>query len=136
MYLLDTNVISELRKVRPHGEVVAWVKNIPENQLFVSAFTLAEMQAGAERTRKHNSEKAAEIEAWIDKVMGTFQILPMDARAFREWARLMDSRPIQLTEDAMIAATARVHGLTVVTRNLRDFEGFGVRLLNPFSRRS
>ena len=74
--------------------------------------------------------KAAEIEAWLEKVAATYNVLPMDTAAFRHWARLMHRRSDD--EDAMIAATAAVHNLTVVTRNVRDFEPFGVPTLNPF----
>jgi toxin FitB len=133
MYLLDTNVVSELRKPKPHGGVVAWIERLPEHQLCVSALSLGELQAGVERTRRQDPGKAAEIERWIDRIGEGFQVLPMDASAFREWARLMHGRPDQLMEDAMVAATARVHGMTVVTRNVRDFASFGVELLNPFS---
>jgi toxin FitB len=136
MYLLDTNVISELRKPKPHGGVVAWFEGVPEHQLFLSALSIGELQAGVERTRRQDPGKAALIEAWIDQVAASYQILPMDARAFREWARLMDGRSDALTEDAMIAATARIHALTVVTRNVRDFAAFGVQILNPFSSRT
>src|SRR5437763_9986187 len=107
MFLRDTNVISELRKAKPHGGVVAWLQSIPEDQIFISAVTLGELQAGVELTRKQDQNKAKEIEAWIDKISDAYQIIPMDGRAFREWARLMDGRPDQLVEDAMIGATAR-----------------------------
>ncbi len=83
-------------------------------------------------TRAQNGAKAAEIEAWIDQVAASYNVLPMDARTFRCWARLMCGRSNQLIEDAMIAATAVVHNLVVVTRNLRDFAPFGVRTLDPF----
>ncbi len=121
MYLLDTNVISELRRPRPHGAVVAWLRGIREADLFVSAVTIGELQAGVERTRMRDPSKAGEIEAWIDEIAGAYQILDMDARAFRTWARLLHGRSSNLSGDAMIAATAQVHDLTVVTRNLRDF---------------
>lgn len=135
MFLLDTNVISELRKPKPHGGVVAWIERVPEHQLFLSALSLGELQAGVELTRRQDSQKAAEIETWIDQVAQSYQILAMDTHGFREWARLMDGRAGDLMEDAMIAATARVHGLTVVTRNVRDFSAFKVQLVNPFSSR-
>lgn len=135
MFLLDTNVISELRKPKPHGAVVAWIERVPEHQLFLSALSLGELQAGVELTRRQDSQKATEIEAWIDRLAQSYQILAMDTQAFREWARLMDGRTSDLMEDGMIAATARVHGLTVVTRNVRDFSAFKVELVNPFSSR-
>lgn len=132
MYLLDTNVVSELRRVRPHRAVLAWLRDVRNEDLHVSAVTIGEIQAGIEITREQDQAKAAEIEAWLEQVSETYNVLSMDARTFRGWARLMHRRPDDLIEHAMIAATAAVHHLTVVTRNVRDFEGFDVRTLNPF----
>jgi predicted nucleic acid-binding protein len=132
MYLLDTNVISELRRPRPHGAVLAWLKGVPDSDLHLSAVTIGELQAGVEITREQNPDKAAEIEAWIAQVAETYNVLPMDAQTFRCWARLLHRRSNALIEDAMIAATAATHGLTLVTRNVRDFESFAVATLNPF----
>lgn len=129
-FLLDTNVVSELRKPRPHGGVVAWLTQLRDEQLFLSAVTLVELQAGIERTRAQDAKKAKE--GWVDQLADSIQVLPMDAPCFREWARLMNRKPEHLIEDAMIAATARVHDLTVATRNERDFAALGVTLLNPF----
>jgi predicted nucleic acid-binding protein len=136
MYLLDTNVVSELRKPKPHGAVLAWLEKVPGDEIFLSAVTIGELQAGVERCRRQDEEKARQIEAWLDRIAESFQVLPMDARAFREWARLMDGQPDQLPEDAMIAATARIHRLTVATRNTKDFQGFKVAVLDPFQKRS
>ncbi|MGA3130821.1 MAG: type II toxin-antitoxin system VapC family toxin [Terracidiphilus sp.] len=133
MYLLDTNVISELRKSKPHGAVVAWLRSVGSNDLFVSAVVIGEMQAGVKRTRLQAPEKAAEIERFIDMVLSSYAVLPLDAIAFREWARLIHGKSRDLTEDAMIAATARIHSLVVVTRNVKDFASFGVRVFDPFS---
>jgi predicted nucleic acid-binding protein len=133
MYLLDTNVVSELRKTRPHAGVLAWLSDVPEDSILISVVTLGELQAGVERTRRQDPVKAAEIEAWLDGVSDREGILPMDGRVFREWARLMAGSPLQLAQDAMIAATARVHRLTVVTRNVRDFRSFDVPALDPFA---
>lgn len=129
---MDTNVVSELRKPRPHGGVVAWLTQLRDEQLFLSAVTLGELQAGIERTRAQDAKKAKEIEGWVDQLADSIQVLPMDAPCFREWARLMNRKPEHLIEDAMIAATARVHDLTVATRNERDFAALGVTLLKPF----
>ena len=85
-----------------------------------------------EITRSRDAAKADEIERWIDAVAASYNVLPMDARTFREWARLMHGRSDSLIEDAMIAATAAVHGLTVVTLNVRDFRQFGTKILDPF----
>lgn len=133
MYLLDTNVVSELRRPKPHGAVVAWLEAVPEENLHLSAVTLGELQAGVEIVRGHDPKKASALEAWIDQVALAYNILPMGVPAFRTWARLMHGRSDELIEDAMIAATAVVHDLTVVTRNVRDFARLGARTLDPFA---
>ena len=132
MYLLDTNVISEFRRRRPHAAVVAWAGGVPDEHLHVSAVTLGELQAGIEITRERDPDKAAEIEAWVGQIAELYNVLPVDGRAFRVWARLMHRRRDDLIQDALIAATAVVHGLTVVTRNVRDFHELGVATFNPF----
>lgn len=133
MYLLDTNVVSELRKQRPHGGVVAWLQSIDDAQVYLSAVTLGLIQAGIELTREQDPGKAEEIEAWLELVAGAYNVLPMDAATFRAWARLMHRKSDTLYEDAMIAATAKVHGLTVATRNVSDFNALGLDVFNPFA---
>jgi toxin FitB len=132
MYLLDTNIISELRRQKPHGAVLAWLETVDDSDLFISAVTIGEIQAGIEITRKQDPEKAEALEAWLDQVANSFSLLAMDAKIFRAWAKLMHGRSDSVIQDAMIAATAEVHGLVVVTRNVRDFEGLGVRVFDPF----
>jgi toxin FitB len=132
VYLLDTNVISELRKPRPHGAVTAWIASVDDDQLHLSAVTIAEIQAGIEITRDQDAAKAVEIEAWLDLISASYNVLPMDPATFRAWAKLMHRRSATFYEDAMIAATAQAHNLTVVTRNVGDFKPFGLRVLNPF----
>ncbi|MGV0983275.1 MAG: type II toxin-antitoxin system VapC family toxin [Limnohabitans sp.] len=132
-YLLDTNVVSELRKPRPHGAVVAWLESLDDAQLYVSAVTLGEIQAGIEMTREQDPQKAQEIEAWLALVAGAYNVLPMDAAAFTAWARLMHRKSDTFYEDAMIAATAKVHGLIVATRNVADFQALGFEIFNPFA---
>ena len=134
MYLLDTNVVSELRRPRPHGAVVAWLESVADADLHLSAVTLGEIQAGIELTREQDAVKADEIERWAEQVAASYNVLAMDAQTFRLWARLMHRRSDTLYEDAMIAATAKQHQFTVVTRNTADFKRFGVALLNPFLR--
>jgi toxin FitB len=134
-YLIDTNVVSELRKPKPHGATVAWLQSLALGQGFFSAVTFGEIQKGVELTRRQDAVKASEIEAWAAQLERTSQVLPMDAACFREYARLIDRRSDTLSEDVMIAATARVHGLTVATRNERDFAHFDVAVLNPFKQR-
>lgn len=134
MYLLDTNVISELRRPKPHGAVVAWLEGIGDHDLHLSAVTLGELQAGVEVTRGQDPERAGQIEAWIDQVAQTWNVLPLDGRTLRVWAKLMHRRSDDLLVDALIAATAITHHLIVVTRNVRDFTPLGVETLNPFSR--
>jgi toxin FitB len=133
MYLLDTNVISELRKKKPHGAVIAWFNKIRAEDIHIPAIVLGELQDGVELTRQQDPLKASEIERWIDRIMLTFAVIPMDGPLFREWARLMAGKSDDLDADAMIAATARIHQLVVVTRNVKDFAKFHVGVFNPFS---
>jgi toxin FitB len=136
MYLLDTNVVSELRRLRPHGAVVAWIEATPDEHLHVSAVTLGELQAGVEITRERDAVKAAEIEAWIGLVANSYNVLPLDGVCFRAWAKLMHRKPDDLVMDALIAATASVRNLTVATRNVRDFQRLGCPTMNPWRRHS
>lgn len=132
MFVLDTNVVSELRRNRPHGAVVAWVKSVPASSLHIAAVTAGEIQAGIELTRDGDAMKAGEIEAWLEGVLMSANILDANADVFRIWAKLMHHRPDHHIEDALIAATALHFGMSVATRNSKDFNQFGVSLLNPF----
>jgi toxin FitB len=131
-YLLDTNVISEMRKPKPHGAVSAWLESLSPDDIRIPAVAIAELQNGAEITRRQSPVKAVELESWIDRILATFAVLPMDGPMFRDWARLMVGRQSHLAADAMIAATARAHRLTIATRNVKDFIVFGVQVFNPF----
>jgi toxin FitB len=131
-YLVDTNVVSEIRKRKPHGGALTWLLSLELGQVFFSAVTFGEIQKGVEITRQQDPAKANEIEAWAAQLERASQVLPMDAACFREYARLMQGRSETLAEDAMIAATARVHGLTVASRNERDFAHFDIAVFNPF----
>ncbi|MGO4439605.1 type II toxin-antitoxin system VapC family toxin [Rhizobium sp. RAF56] len=132
MYILDTNIISELRRPKPHGAVLGWIGSVGADALYLSAVTAGEIQAGIEITRKQNAAKADEIEAWLTSVLRSVAVLDATAPVFRKWAQLMDSKSDDLIEDCLIAATAIVHGMTLVTRNVRDFADFPVTVLNPF----
>lgn len=132
MYLLDTNVVSELRRPKPHKAVLKWIAGVPADQLFLSAVTVGEIQAGIEITREQDAAKAEELESWLGQVVASYGVLPMDAAAFIKWAQLKHRKSDTLIEDAMIAATAIVHRLKVATRNVRDFRELGVELFDPF----
>jgi predicted nucleic acid-binding protein len=133
VYLLDTNVVSELRKPKPHGAVLQWIEEAADTDLHISVVTIGEIQAGIEITREQDAEKAAELEQWLELVSTSFNVVPMEAATFREWAKLMHRTSDTVYEDAMIAATAKLNKLTVVTRNVADFKQFGVNVLNPFT---
>ncbi len=106
VYLLDTKVVSELRRWRPQRAVLAWIADVPAEQLFISDVTVGETQAGIELTREQDDARARELEVWLDRVVASYGVVPMDAPAVREW--LMHRRSETLAEDAMIAATAAV----------------------------
>ena len=131
-YLIDTNVASEVRKPKPHAGALAWLKSLDVGQGFFSAVTFGEIQRGVEMTRRQDPRKAHEIEAWAIQLASASEVLPMDVPCFREYARLMHARSDTIREDVMIAATARVHGLTVATRNEGDFKNLAVAVVNPF----
>ncbi|MCL2787610.1 MAG: type II toxin-antitoxin system VapC family toxin [Micrococcales bacterium] len=132
MFLLDTNVVSELRRPKPHGGVVAWIAAQRETNLFLCALTVGEIQVGVERTRRQDPTKAEEIEVWLDQLIRTQQVLGVDAETFRIWARMTRGQSDTVFEDALIAACAKQHGLTVATRNVKHFRLFDVPTLNPF----
>ena len=135
MYLLDTNVVSELRRPNPHRGVLSWIQDVSSEQLHVSAVTIGEIQAGMEITRERDVAKAEELEEWLGEVLVSYSVLPVDAAAFRTWATLMHRRSDTQMQDALIAAVATVRRMTVVTRNVRDFRPFGVQTFDPFTGR-
>ena len=132
VYLLDTNVVSELRRSKPHPAVLRWVEATPPEEVFLSAVTIGEIQAGIEITRDQDPAKAEELEGWLARVIGSHEVLPMDARSFQEWGRIKHRQSDTLVIDAMIAATASTNGMTVATRNVDDFQALGVAVVNPF----
>nr|WP_256370392.1 PIN domain-containing protein [Granulicella sp. S156] len=131
--MLDTNVISELRKPRPHGGVLAWMQAYPTDAFATPTIALFELQIGTEKLRLQDPVRAQEFDFWIDRIAGGSTILSLDAAAARLAARLMEKQAMELMADAMIAAIAKVNGLTVATRNTRDFVRFDVPLVNPFT---
>jgi toxin FitB len=132
-FLLDTNVVLEFRRIKPHGGVFAWLSSLEPDKVFISAATIGELQAGIEITREQSREKAASIEAWLEQLITSYGVLPMDHLAFRAWARIMHRKSDQLLGDALIGATAIAHGLVVASRNVKDFKALGVPVYNPFT---
>jgi predicted nucleic acid-binding protein len=132
-FLLDTNAISEIRRGRDPN-VRAWAAAASDGDLHLSVLTLGEIRKGIERLRVRDAPQADTFAAWLAELQTRFarRILPVDPRIAQEWGRLKSSTP-RNTVDSLIAATARVHGLTVVTRNTANFEGCEVGLLNPWS---
>jgi len=118
--------------MKPHGAVLAWLHGVDDADLHISAVTLGELQAGVELTREQDEPRAQALQDWLDLVAASYKVLAMDGGAFRLWATLIHRKPDTLNEHAMIAAIARMHRLTVVTRNIGDFSSFGVSVLNPF----
>jgi predicted nucleic acid-binding protein len=135
MYLLDTNIISELRKPKPHGALLEWYQSIPDEDLHIAAVSIGEIQAGIELTREQDRKKADSLEPWLQQVSSVHNVLPMKGSTFRLWAKLIHSQSNTVIEDAMIAATAIEQQLIVVTRNIKDFKRFKVKLFNPFEGR-
>lgn len=136
MFLLDTNIVSELRRPSCHGAVRAWWNSVPRHRVAIPAMVLAELQDGVEIARRQDRIKAIELERWIDRIMAAYTVIPMDGEMFREWSRMMAGKADHLMQDAMIAATARLQHMIVVTRNVRDFEPFEVEVYNPFTYRT
>lgn len=141
MFLLDTNVVSELRKAktgRADANVTAWAGSVPFGSLFISAITLLELEMGVLQVERRDPAQGGILRTWLDRqVLPAFhdRILPIDVAVAQRCARLHVPDP-RAERDAMIAATALVHGMTVVTRNIGDFQLTGVPLLNPWDSNS
>jgi predicted nucleic acid-binding protein len=135
MYLLDTVVISELRKRRPAREVIQWLSGCRERELFLSVITLGEIQRGIATKRGSDAKFAEELERWLETLLRLYgdRILPVSATIALRWGEL-SWRAGHDGADLVIAATALEHQLTVATRNVRHFEPLGVAVFNPFSK--
>ncbi len=137
MYLIDTTIISEVRKGRrcdPH--VAAWYRRIRDDELFLSVLVIGEIRQRIERLRLRNPRRARALEDWLEELLRLFgeRVLPVDERAAQNWGRL-NARDAFPVIDSLLAATAEAHGLTLVTRNVKDIERTGVRCMNPFEPR-
>ena len=133
-YLLDTNVISELRKgQRCHPRVTAWFASVPDHTLYLSVLVIGEIRRGIERIRRRDVQTATTLEVWLMQIVTQHRdrILPVTREVAEEWGR-MNAIGSFSTIDSLLAATAQVHGLTLVTRNVTDIAGTGVAYLNPF----
>ena len=133
MYLIDTVVLSELRKCERHAGVVQWLRSKAVDALFLSAITIGEIERGVLRQRAKNAVFAEALGAWLDRTVETYadRILPVDTLVARRWGRL-SARIGHGGADLLIAATALEYGLTVVTRNVRHFLPTGVPVEDPF----
>lgn len=132
-YLLDSNVISELRRRRPDPNVVSWVGSVPEDELLLSVLVIGEIRQGIDRLRRRDPRQAGGHELWLDAVKREYaeRLVPVTAEVAEEWGRLHSRRPLPFA-DGLMAATALVYDWTFVTRNTKHIEATGVRLVNPF----
>jgi predicted nucleic acid-binding protein len=132
-YLLDTNVVSETRRRRGEPRVTQWLRSAPQNELFLSVLVPGEIRRGVERLRGRDPAHAEVLERWLELLRRRFvdRILPVDGEVAEEWGRISAGNPIPAA-DGLMAATAKVHQMTLVTRNVADIAQTGVRLLNPW----
>ena len=132
-FLLDTNVVSELRRREPDAKVLAWLATTSSADLHLSVLTVGEIHQGIERLRRRDQRQASMLTEWVDTLVTEYadRILPVSVEVARRWAELNVVRTLPVI-DSLIAATAAVHGLTVATRNTRGMDGVGVELLDPW----
>lgn len=134
-YLIDTNVISELRKgARADPNVASWFAGLADDEVFLSALTLGEIRRGIESIRRRDPKSAAALESWLGRVADQHKdrVLAVDRSIAEEWGRMNVPDPLPVV-DGLLAATARVLGLTLATRNTTDVEKTGVDCVNPFA---
>ncbi len=132
--LFDTNVISELRKgPRANPRLLAWFREVPDEEIHLSVLVLGELRRGVEAIRTRDTRQAAALERWLERLAADHaeRILPVDAAVAHEWGRLMARRAASVI-DTLMAATALVHGLVLVTRNVKHVDWTGVAYVNPF----
>ena len=132
-YLLDTNVVSEIRRKAPHPSVIRWFSSIPESELFLSVLVIGEIRRGIERLARRDSAQAEVFERWLNQLITVYEdrIVPITADVADAWGRLNVPDPVPVV-DGLLAATALVRGWTLVTRNTADVASTGVRLFDPF----
>jgi hypothetical protein len=134
-YLIDTNVISELRKgARCNAAVASWLQGAPEGSIYTSVLVIGELRRGIESLRRRDAAAALALEAWLAEVVREHgdRVLGVDQAVAETWGRLNVPDPLPVI-DGLLAATALVHGLTLVTRNVKDVSRTGVSVLDPFS---
>ncbi len=137
-YLLDTNIISEVRKgAKCDANVAAWYNSIDDAEIFLSVLVLGEIRKGVERARPSDPAQARALEKWLTAVAESFveRVLTVDQAVADEWGRMGAKRPVS-TVDALLAATAKVHGMTLATRNVSDVADLGADFVNPFEYRA
>ncbi len=132
-YLLDTNVLSEVRKPRGDPGVKRWVSSVPSKDLYLSVLTLGEVRRGIGLLGRRDPAQAEVYEAWLVTVLRDYanRVLPVDAEVVEEWGRISVPDPVAVV-DGLMAATAKIRDMTFVTRNTSDVAHTGARLLNPF----
>ena len=133
-FLLDTNVVSEIRKQTPDAGVASWFASVPADRLFLSVLAVGEIRHGIERLVRRDPAQAEIFERWLSQLVGGYgdRLIPITERIAQAWGRLNYPDPVPVV-DGLMAATALVHDWTLVTRNVADVRSTGVRLLNPFS---
>jgi predicted nucleic acid-binding protein len=136
-FLLDTNVVSEIRKQAPDAGVASWFASVPADRLFLSVLVVGEIRQGIERLASRDIDQAEIFERWLSRMVDGYgdRLIPITDRIAQAWGRLNVPDPVPVV-DGLMAATALVYDWTLVTRNVSDVRSTGVRLLNPFSGRS